>query len=132
MWLVGCGGNTSSDPDQGSSDSVADVADSVDDSDSSEIVMPPDLGKEELPPDVPEVQCVVDGDCDTVLTDLTICQESRCVDSVCVAAPVADDTPCDDADQCTLDTVCLLGECADGTPRDCEDGNECTMLCPIP
>jgi len=132
LWTVHCGGSgggtTPSDPDEGSPDTVGDVADSIDDTDGAqEIIVPPDLGKEELPPDVPEEQCAQDADCDVVLTDLTVCQTTRCVAGQCVAESVEEDAPCDDGDQCTLETVCLSGECAGGIPRDCEDGNLCTL-----
>jgi hypothetical protein len=55
---------------------------------------------------------------------------------VCVAQPAADDTPCDDGDDCTSDDVCSGGQCAgtaiaacgcgDGVvepPEQCDDGD---------
>lgn len=46
-----------------------------------------------------------------------------CCDASCHF--IADATPCDDDDYCTVDTVCAAGACA-GAPRDCDDGNQCT------
>jgi len=54
-------------------------------------------------------------------------------DGACVAAPVADDTICDDANVCSAPDLCKGGACV-GTPLsgccaldlDCNDGNPCT------
>ncbi len=50
--------------------------------------------------------------CDTVTGD-------------CFADPVANNTPCDDNDACTLNNTCQEGLCA-GIPRVCNDSNPCT------
>ncbi|RMH41246.1 MAG: carboxypeptidase regulatory-like domain-containing protein [Deltaproteobacteria bacterium] len=45
----------------------------------------------------------------------------------CVAQPVADDTPCDDATFCTTGDVCVAGECV-GQARDCSElDSACTQ-----
>lgn len=54
------------------------------------------------------------------------CVTASCVDGYCVADPVSDMRPCDDADPCTVATRCLDGSCADGQPISCADGNPCT------
>ena len=44
----------------------------------------------------------------------------------CVAALVADGTPCNDESACTTGDKCVTGECA-GAPISCDDGDPCTL-----
>src|SRR5205085_2817503 len=37
-----------------------------------------------------------------------------------------DDSPCDDANQCTLGELCTSGTCGGGTAKDCDDDDLCT------
>ncbi len=54
------------------------------------------------------------------------CVRGVCEAGSCRVVPVADHTPCDDADLCTLETECAAGVCQGGFTRGCEDGNACT------
>jgi hypothetical protein len=45
-----------------------------------------------------------------------VCDESA---GACVADPVADDTPCDDGQYCTVDDACQQGVCEGGGARSC-------------
>ncbi len=56
------------------------------------------------------------------------CAAATCdkVAGVCVVAPVADYTPCDDGDACTVDEVCVEGLCGGGLTASCDDDNPCT------
>jgi hypothetical protein len=46
--------------------------------------------------------------------------------SGCIQVPLADDTGCDDGNQCTKSDTCQGGVCTAGEPRTCNDGNDCT------
>lgn len=51
---------------------------------------------------------------------------SVCADGYCVIQPLADGSPCEDGDLCTVADVCQGGACVPGRPPDCDDGNPCT------
>jgi len=61
------------------------------------------------------------GDDDACTTDS--CDEET--DS-CGHGSVADGTPCDDGQFCTVDDVCTGGVCVGGGPNSCDDANDCT------
>ena len=77
-------------------------------------------------PDVPPIPCETDQACVTALGTLPACRVARC-DPVagCVAAFVADHSPCDDALPCTTNDACQSGTCV-GVAIDCDDDNRCT------
>ena len=57
------------------------------------------------------------------------CGAGACVPATgeCSTEPVADGTPCDDADPCTLEETCSGGACVPATVTDCDDGEVCTV-----
>jgi hypothetical protein len=74
--------------------------------------------------------CVLDSECD----DTNVCTTDACVEHVCVNTPVADDTPCLDADFCNGEETCQSGTCTDGTDpckdlAHCDEENEICYVC---
>jgi hypothetical protein len=61
-------------------------------------------------------------DCD----DDNPCTIDCAPNSGCIQVPLADDTGCDDGNQCTTGDFCQGGACVAGAPRACNDGNDCT------
>ncbi|MCC6807020.1 MAG: hypothetical protein IT381_06330 [Deltaproteobacteria bacterium] len=56
---------------------------------------------------------------DTLCTPLnTPCQVFTCKEGACVGAEIADGTPCNDGQFCSLNDACKSGSCG-GTPKDC-------------
>jgi hypothetical protein len=66
--------------------------------------------------------CFSDCGCDDGLS----CTTDSCVGNVCTHAPVAEGTPCDDANACTTGDVCGGGLCVGAAPLTCNDNNACT------
>jgi len=62
--------------------------------------------------------CADDNSCTT-----DVCDESS---DTCQHVPVADDSPCDDGQFCTVNDTCQGGGCVGGPSRDCSDGDQCT------
>ena len=57
-----------------------------------------------------------------------ICNDAACVEGECVAAPLADETPCGDNNACTI-KLCLSGTCVTNFVEDdteCDDEDPCT------
>jgi hypothetical protein len=48
------------------------------------------------------------------------------VTGLCEPGAVADGTPCDDGDKCTIAEKCQAGACLGGKAKPCEDGEKCT------
>ena len=88
----------------------------------------PDLGGDTGPELVPP-PCRSDEECAGELGELGACEVARCVDSgLCVVEAMADNTPCDDQDPCSLGDVCLGSTCTAGPGvPDCDDQNPCTQ-----
>jgi 6-phosphogluconolactonase (cycloisomerase 2 family) len=66
----------------------------------------------------------------TTCDDGNFCTTDVCASGTCVGTPVADDTACDDGNNCTDTDVCTGGHCGgtnlpDDTP--CDDGDLCTQ-----
>ena len=92
---------------------------------------PPDTGVADITDaaDSEPVPCLTDDDCrDALAGAVDQCHHTYCDDEIghCVVEPVADNTPCDNGDPCTLEDVCLGGVCTDGYENPCEDDNPCT------
>ena len=75
--------------------------------------------------------CATDDDCVKILGDTGPCATAKCdaTTGTCVKEPVANDTPCDDADACTEGTMCKDGLCdaETGTAVSCDDSDPCTV-----
>ena len=71
---------------------------------------------------VVSLMCRVAADCD----DGDPCTADACVNEECAYTPLADDTPCGDADACNGVETCQAGECVTRPPPNCDDGDPCT------
>ncbi len=96
-------------------------AESEDDASNSSDISAPDapLG------DAPLTECIAASDC--AKKPPLPCQIWICQAFVCVTAAVADGTPCDDDDACSVAETCSAGKCAQGLAKNCDDGNACTI-----
>jgi LmbE family N-acetylglucosaminyl deacetylase len=66
--------------------------------------------------------CRVDADCD----DGSPCTGDTCRSGRCTHVPLADGTPCGDADACNGVEECAAGDCVRRPPPDCDDHDPCT------
>ncbi len=69
-------------------------------------------------------ECVDPTDCGIITAS---CKESACIDGVCTAVPLPDQTPCDDYAFCTEGDACQSGECVPGPTKACPAPNSCQV-----
>jgi len=82
----------------------------------------------------PNPLCHDNEDCAEYFPALPPCQIAVCdqAEGKCEVQNSPDDSPCDDADVCTVGDTCLDGQCASGPKLECDDGNPCTDdLCDV-
>ena len=84
-----------------------------------------ELVPEQVEQDVVEPLCVEDDDCLVLSEDPGVCKTWGCVEEECVPVAVADHTPCDDEEPCTVQNECLEGLCV-GVATVCNDDDICT------
>lgn len=67
-------------------------------------------------------------DCSTI--EVPNCYEAVCneVTGICELGPMADDSPCEDGEYCTVDDTCQDGLCMAGGARDCADGDDPCLI----
>lgn len=120
LLLAACGPDDRNAPDAGADAGAADAG-----KDGGPLP-PVDAGPDDAgPPDAgPPDAGLCPEDCSTI--EAPVCMRSVCNDGSwpgavgeCVMIPVADGTPCDDGNFCTVDDACMAGACVGGGPNDC-------------
>lgn len=62
-----------------------------------------------------------------ICNDNNPCTSDSCVDGACRYSPLANNTPCDDGDVCTIGERCVNSICEKLGMLSCDDGNACTV-----